>query len=42
LVNFGAAEGFHLTGLIKNRILKRCLAFEIDDTTKKTLKKNIK
>ena len=42
LVNFGAAEGFHLTGLIKNKILKRCLAFEMDDSTKITLKKNIK
>tara|TARA_Y100001970_G_scaffold27453_1_gene33486 strand:+ start:2643 stop:3425 length:783 start_codon:yes stop_codon:yes gene_type:complete len=42
IVNFGAAEGFHLTGLIKNKIIKKGFGVEINNPTINTLKKNIK
>ena len=42
LVNFGAAEGYHLTGLIKKKIIKRGFGIEINNSTIVTLKKNIK
>ncbi len=41
LVNFGAAEGYHLTGLIKNNIIKKGFGVEIDKATITILKKNI-
>jgi len=42
LVNFGAAEGYHLTGLIKNKIINKGFGIEINKATINTLKKNIK
>lgn len=42
LVNFGAADGYHVTGLIKKKIFKKALAFEIDDIIRERLKINIK
>lgn len=41
LVNFGAAEGFHLIGPVKKRMVSQGYGIEIDKETKKTLKKNI-
>jgi len=42
VVNFGAAEGYHLTGLIKNNIIKKGFGVEINNSTIATLRKNIK
>tara|TARA_B100000965_G_scaffold400415_1_gene422265 strand:+ start:543 stop:1319 length:777 start_codon:yes stop_codon:yes gene_type:complete len=42
LINFGAAEGYHLIGLIKNKIIKKGFGIEIDKDTITTLKKNIR
>lgn len=42
LVNFGAADGYHVIGLIKKKIFKKALAFEIDDIIRERLKINIK
>ena len=42
LVNFGAAEGYHLIGLIKNKIIKKGFGIEIDRATITTLKRNIR
>ena len=41
LVNFGAAEGYHAIGLIKNNYFQKCLCFEIDSKTRKILYDNI-
>ncbi len=41
LINFGAAEGYHLIGPIKKKIIPYGYGIEIDIETKKTLKKNI-
>ena len=41
LINFGAAEGYHLVGPIKRKIISSGYGIEIDKETKKTLKKNI-
>lgn len=41
LVNFGAGEGYHAIGLVKNNIFKSCLCFEMDTNTKNILEKNI-
>ena len=42
IINFGAAEGYHIVGLIKNSYFKRGLAFEMNPLIKKNLRKNIK
>ena len=41
LINFGAADGYHVIGLIKKKIFKKALAFEIDKKVRKRLKNNI-
>ena len=41
LINFGAAEGYHLIGPVKKRIIPFGFGIEIDKETRKTLKKNI-
>jgi len=41
LVNFGASDGFHVLGLIKNKIFKKGFAFEINPAERIILKKNI-
>ncbi|MFL2884969.1 MAG: hypothetical protein ACJZ34_01455 [Candidatus Pelagibacter sp.] len=41
LINFGAAEGYHLIGPVKKKIIPFGLGIEIDKDTRKTLKKNI-
>jgi hypothetical protein len=42
LINFGAGEGYHVIGLIKNKIFEKAIAFEIDDKIRKRLIYNIK
>ena len=42
LINFGAADGYHVIGLIKKKIFKKALAFEIDDKIRSRLEDNIK
>jgi hypothetical protein len=42
LINFGASEGYHVIGLIKNKIFEKAIAFEIDEEIKKRLIDNIK
>ena len=42
LINFGAADGYHVIGLIKKKIFKKAVAFEIDDKIRARLKINIK
>lgn len=42
LINFGASEGFHALGLIKNSYFHKALCFEMDKTTKNILIDNIK
>ena len=41
IVNFGAADGYHILGLIKNSFFEKGYAFEIDQKTKKYLEDNI-
>ena len=41
IINFGAAEGYHLIGPVKKRIIPFGFGIEIDEETRKTLKKNI-
>ena len=41
IVNFGAADGFHIIGLIKNKYFKKGIAFEIDKQGQKYLQDNI-
>ena len=41
LINFGSSDGFHILGLIKNKIFKKGFAFEIDPAEKLILKENI-
>ena len=41
LINFGASDGFHILGLIKNKIFKKGFAFEINPAERVILKKNI-
>ena len=42
LINFGAGEGFHTIGPIRNRWFSRAIAFENDIKEKKILLENIK
>ena len=42
LVNFGAGEGYHALGLIKNNYFEKCICFEIDKKTREILIKNSK
>lgn len=42
LVNFGASDGYHILGLLKNSVFERGLAFEINATEKLYLEDNIK
>jgi len=42
LVNFGAAEGYHAVGLIKNKHFKKCFAFEIDPKNQNHILNNLK
>jgi len=42
LINFGAGEGFHALGLIKNNYFRKALCFEIDKLTRNILIDNIK
>jgi len=42
LVNFGASDGYHIIGLIKNSFFERGLAFEVNATEKLYLEDNIK
>jgi hypothetical protein len=42
LINFGASDGYHIIGLIKKKIFKKGIAFEIDSRIKKRLINNIK
>ncbi len=41
IINFGAAEGYHLIGPVKKKIIPFGFGIEIDKETRKTLKKNI-
>ena len=41
VVNFGASDGFHILGLIKNNFFDEGLAFEIDDISREYLVENI-
>ena len=41
IINFGAADGFHLIGLIKNNYFNEGFAFEVSEKSKKELKINI-
>jgi len=41
IVNFGAADGYHILGLIKNNFFEKGYAFEIDQKTKEYLEENI-
>lgn len=42
LINFGASDGYHIIGLIKKKLFKKGIAFEIDTQIKKRLINNIK
>jgi hypothetical protein len=42
LVNFGASDGYHILGLLKNSFFEKGLAFEINATEKINLEYNIK
>lgn len=42
LINFGAGEGFHALGLIKNNYFRKALCFEINKLTRNILFGNIK
>jgi hypothetical protein len=42
LINFGAGDGYHVIGLIKNKIFEKAIAFEIDNEIQKRLIYNIK
>lgn len=41
LVNFGAAEGYHAIGLVKNNYFEKCYCFEKDEKTREVLYKSI-
>ena len=41
LINIGAAEGYHVVSLIKNKYFNKGYAFEIDQKGRDTIKKNI-
>jgi hypothetical protein len=41
LINIGAAEGYHVVSLIKNKYFNKGYAFEIDQKKRDTIKKNI-
>jgi hypothetical protein len=41
LINIGAAEGYHVISLIKNKYFNKGYAFEIDQKGRDTIKKNI-
>ena len=41
LINFGAADGYHAIGLVKKKIFKKALAFEIDKDIRERLKNNM-
>lgn len=40
LVNFGAAEGYHAIGLVKNNYFEECYCFEEDEKTREVLHKS--
>jgi hypothetical protein len=42
IINFGAAEGFHIVSLIKKKYFKKGLAFELNDQIREALIKNIR
>jgi len=42
IVNFGASDGYHLIGLIKNGVFKKGVGFEIDKISREYLLDNIK
>ena len=42
IINFGAAEGFHIVSLVKKKYFKKGLAFELNDQIRETLIKNIR
>ena len=42
IVNFGASDGYHLIGLIKNKIFQKGIGFEIDQVSREYLIDNIK
>jgi hypothetical protein len=42
IINFGAAEGFHIVSLIKKKYFKKGLAFELNDHIRETRIKNIR
>jgi len=41
IINFGAAEGYHIISLIKNNFFEKGYAFEIDKKGQEILKKNL-
>ena len=41
-VNFGASDGYHVLGLLKNKIFNNALAFEINPISRKALEENVK
>jgi len=41
IINFGAADGFHIVGLIKNNFFNQGIAFEINPEGQKFLRENI-
>lgn len=41
-VDLGAGEGFHIVSLLKKKIFRRGLAYEIDKKSRETLSKNLK
>jgi hypothetical protein len=42
LINFGAGDGYHFLGLIKNNFFNKGLAYEVNHNERKNLEKNIK
>ncbi len=42
LINFGCGDGFHVLGLIKKKIFKKGLVYDINPDSKKILNKNLK
>ena len=41
-VNFGSSDGFHILGLLKNKIFEKALAFEINPIGRKIIEHNAK
>lgn len=40
IINFGAADGYHIAGLLRNQIFKKGIAFEKDERERKNLLNN--